>query len=528
MTHDARRLRLLWLTLACATLAGGLTACGGGGGGGGGTPPPPPPPPASESPYLLAEFVAADSNNQSVRVWDPAHPTVAVQNVKLTMSNGIVWTSSHLQFSDATQYDAATRTVTTLGHAKVFYDNDGKLYSIDLRGGQSHAPVLLSSAVDVFLPRKVITMDAAGDDAWVDVQGGANDWAIRTGMSSTTAPVLVLRIEAPLRDAATGLPQYLFASVATQVGTALGPTTFEVVDPSFTPVANATVAAMGSGDAWVGADPAQAGTGYLMVANHLRTLRWSSGTVSVDSGAGYDLGTTFLSISTTSDANALYVANGAVVLAVSNGSVRSVGGFSNPFVTMVDAGDYIAGYEIANSTALETTYQLETLRKSDGRLTAIESPTASLRLLGASSQGLVIAGSTEQPQAFVVASGDNSVRTAVGTQAAGIVVSASAPLDHAAAPVGLLSCVAGTTGYCVAGALTQFDFAGGSTNLGTLSASAPMVDGVAVAGLPSVVAGQTYLASPGGFGKGQTDVRDAWQFTPASAGSLARVTTNLP
>ena len=72
MLPDARRLRLPWLTLACATLA----ACGGGGGGA--TPStPPPPPPASESAYLLAEFVAADVNDQYVRVWDPANPAVA-------------------------------------------------------------------------------------------------------------------------------------------------------------------------------------------------------------------------------------------------------------------------------------------------------------------------------------------------------------------------------------------------------------------------------------------------------------------
>jgi hypothetical protein len=33
-------------------------------------------------------------------------------------------------------------------------------------------------------------------------------------------------------------------------------------------------------------------------------------------------------------------------------------------------------------------------------------------------------------------------------------------------------------------------------------------------GLPGVVAGQAALASPGGFGTGQTDVRDAWQLNP--------------
>jgi len=189
MTRIERRLRLLWLNLACATLAAGLAGCGGGGGGASTPPPPPPAPAPSESAYLLAEFVAGDTNNQAVRVWDPAQPSVAVQNVKLVMSNGIAWTSSHLVFSDARTYDATTRTFTTQGHAKVFYDNDGKLYSIDLRGGQSHAPVQLSSAVDVFLPVSAMPMNAAGDDAWVDAQGGTHDWAIRSTMDASTAPV---------------------------------------------------------------------------------------------------------------------------------------------------------------------------------------------------------------------------------------------------------------------------------------------------------------------------------------------------
>ena len=48
-----------------------------------------------------------------MRVWDPAQPGVAVQTVKLVMSNGILWAGSHLLFSDATRYDPSTRTVTT-------------------------------------------------------------------------------------------------------------------------------------------------------------------------------------------------------------------------------------------------------------------------------------------------------------------------------------------------------------------------------------------------------------------------------
>ena len=248
MTGIERRLRLLRLTFACATLAAGLAGCGGGGGST--PPPPPPPPPAAESAYLLAEFVAADSNNQYVRVWDPANPSLAVQNVKLTMSNGIAWTSSHLVFSDARSYDAGTRSFTTQGHAKVFYDNDGRLYSIDLRGGRSHAPVQLSSAADVFMPVSATPMDAAGDDAWVDAQGGSHDWAIRSTMSAATAPVPVLQVLAPLRDATTGEPQAFFASLGAHVNGHVTATTFQVFDASFAPVAVPAVAAMVASDAY--------------------------------------------------------------------------------------------------------------------------------------------------------------------------------------------------------------------------------------------------------------------------------------
>jgi len=530
MIQDARRLRLLWLTFACATFA----ACGGGGGGAGGStpPPPPPPPPASESAYLLAEFVAGDSNNQYVRVWDPARPAVAVQNIRLVMSNGIIWTSSHLVFSDATRYDASSRKVTTLGHAKVFFDNDGKLYGIDLRGGQSHAPVRLSNAVDVFQPRSAIAMNAAGDDAWIDAQGGTNDWAVRTSMSASTAPVLVNRILAPLRDAATGLPQYLFASVAQQVGTALGPVTFEVVDPSFTVVPDATVSTMASGDMWLAPDPAQAGTGYVVIANELRKMHWSAGGVTVDAGGLYSFAYgTVLGLSTAADDQSLYVSDGGGgVVAVTNGAVRTVGTLSGLAQTIHDAGDYIAAVERSGSTATQTSYQLETLRKSDGLLTLVEPSSSTLELMGASSQGLVIAGSAAQPQAFVLASGDNATRTTVGTQPVGVVVSASAPLDRPAAPVALLSCVSGAAvGACAPGALMQLDFGGNAlAALGPLAASAPRVRGDAVAGLTTSLAGQTLLSSPAGFGKNQTDKRDAWQFTPSTAGSVTRVTTNVP
>jgi hypothetical protein len=527
MIRIETRLRLLWLALACVTLAT-LSGCGGGGGGSP-APTPPPPPAPSESAWLLAEFVAGDVNNQYVRVWDPAHPAVAIQSVHLVQSNGIAWTSSHLVFSDARTYDATTHTMTTQGHAKVFFDNDGKLYSIDLRGGQSHAPVLLSSAVDVFLPVSATPMNAAGDDAWVDVQGGSHHWAIRTSMAATAAPVSVWRIIAPLRDAATGLPRFFFASLGAQSGIHVTPTSYQVFDATFTPVAVPEVAAMATTDGWVGVDPGQAGLGYVRIASHLRQLHWSAGAVSVDATSLY----TFVNgnaMQSTVDAQALYFTDGGALSSVANGSVQSRGSFTATPSALIDAGGYIAASEITAASATVTYSQVETVRKSDGHATLVEAETGDLTLLGSTDLGLVIGGTTEAVTAVSLVSGDASTRSTLGMglQYVGAVRSASARLDQQAAPVSVLLCVAASIdGFCAPGDLTQLSLTGTSTALGNVAATSWM-RGDAIVGLAASLSGQDYLGSPAGFGDGETDHRDAWQFVPASAGSVTRITSSLP
>jgi hypothetical protein len=178
---------------------------------------------------------------------------------------------------------------------------------------------------------------------------------------------------------------------------------------------------------------------------------------------------------------------------------------------------------------LQTFSQLETVRKSDGHLTLIEDAAPELQLLGATTQALVVVGTLEHGQAFVLASGDNGTRSTLGSQAVGVVRSATAQVDQQSAPMGLLSCVAGSgAGFCATGPVTELDLAGGSTTLGTLAATAAWLRGDATAGLAAVLSGQTFLPSPAGFGRNQTDARDAWQFTPAGANTFVRITSNLP
>ena len=526
MVRTERRARLPWQALACATLAFSSSGCGGGGGGsappdnGGGTP--------TESAYLLAEFVAADANNQAVRVWDPARPTVAIQNVKLVQGNGIVWTSSHLVFSDATRYDAATRTATTLGHAKVFYDNDGKLYSIDLRGGQSHAPVQLSSAVDVFLPAAAVPMNAAGDDAWVDAQGGSHHWAIRTSMSATAAPVSIQQIVAPLRDPATGLPQLFFASLGSHTGSHAIATTYEIADTSFTRLSEASVNGMVATDGWLGVDPAQPGLAYVRIGGQARELRWSGTTAAVDATSRYQFAG--FAGPTVADAQALYFCDDNVLHALANGVEMPIGTFSAQPATLVDAGNYVAALESTGVVSTVVDYQLETIAKANGAVTLVEPASSTLQLLGASGDTLILAGTPEQGAAFVLAhDGGTGARVTAGSQYVGVVRAASAHVDQPAAPIATLWCAAGgASGQCGAGALTQQDMAGTSTPLGTFATAGASVRGDAIAGLASAIGVQTFLTAPGGFGDGETDARDAWQFVPAAGGSLARATSNLP
>ncbi len=528
MVRCVGRSRHPWEALASACVALALVACGGGGstptGGGdtGGTGA------GAESAYLLAEFVAGDTNNQYVRVWDPAHPDVAIQNVRLVESNGIVWTASHLVFSDATQMDAATHTVRTLGHAKVFYDNDGRVYSIDLRGGRAHAPVQLSSAVDVQNMVGAFPLGADGADAWVDATGGAHDWAVRTSMAATDAPVSVLRISAAMRDATTGAPQFLFASLGGQSGTHVDPKTFEVVDTNFQPLVVPAVAAMVGGDGWLGADPAQPGLAYLKIGGQVRALRWSGAAVSVDAGSVHDYAFGDLSPAAVADASALYFLDGTTLLGLADAAVQVVGTYSTVPQSLVDLGDHVAAVEALPQGA-DCCRQIETLDKVLGTRALVASGAAGLDAIGASDRLLVLVGTVEGGSSAVLVNADNTVHATVPGQFIGLVRSATARLDQPAASLASLSCTAdAASGLCGTGPLVQLDIATlAATPIGSLAVGPVYVYGDLVAGLPGSLPGQTFAKVTTGFGNNETDNRDAWQFTPGVPGSLQRVTTNL-
>jgi hypothetical protein len=177
---------------------------------------------------------------------------------------------------------------------------------------------------------------------------------------------------------------------------------------------------------------------------------------------------------------------------------------------------------------LSATVQVEAVGKASGVRALIEPAQVDLKLLAAGDAGVLVSHTADLHEAFVLESGDGRSRTAIGSQRVGIVRAASGRPDQPAAPVGLVSCPAGAPGYCAAGALTQFTLAGSGTTLGANAAASAVLSTEAISGLVSPLAGQTVLSSPAGFGDGETDTRDAWQFTAGGASSLTRVTNNLP
>jgi len=531
----ARGLRRLPASLSATLPAAALVALVACGGGGASTTSPPPGggDPAPESAYLLAEFVARDANNQFVHVWDPARPGVAVQDVRIVESNGIAWSASRLAWADATRFDAATRTVTTLGHAKVFFDNDGKVWSIDLRGGRSHVPVQVSSVLDANGIAGAVALDEAGDDAWIDVAGVAHHWAVRATMSATEAAQSMMAFT-PMRDGGTGLPQYLFVRFGGESGTAVQPTTFGVRDLAFRPVPEPTVDAMGGYDRWLAADPARPGLAYLRAGGQLRALRWNTGGAAVDAAGLHDFTVpAFSPVPATADADAVYVADGAVLLRVADGAASAIGAFNLAPAELGDAGGHVVGTEPVPTSASCCT-RWEALSKAEGTVALVTTGDSTVHLVAAGDAGLLFTGAATAGQdsgaGYLLLDAAGAALRGSGGLAVGLVRAATARLDQPASVVGMLACTPdAVAALCSAGTLSEIDVATGATvGLGPVGAGGQALHGDLVVGLPGVLAGQTTLASPGGFGEDETDVRDAWQLATLGAGSLVRVTRYLP
>lgn len=185
----AGALALLWVALS-------LPGCGGGGGDDGTTTTTTPPPPLAPATGYYLWNVA--SSNWGLWHWlavvDPARPGMPKHSLLMTTANG---TPATPRTVSATKYDSASRRVTSLGTSRLFFLQQGKVYTLDLALNRNAAPQRLSGLGDACAIWATYALDPSGDDAWAEVETAGADGrcdryndntyvAVRTGMNANS------------------------------------------------------------------------------------------------------------------------------------------------------------------------------------------------------------------------------------------------------------------------------------------------------------------------------------------------------
>lgn len=196
VTRAARALALLWATWL-------LAGCGGGGDDS--EPAASSPSTASSNGYYLWNVASSNWGQWHwLAVVDPAQPSAPRHSLLMTTADG---TPAWPRGVSGTRLDPANRRITMLGTSRLFYLQQGKVHTLDLAMSHQAAPVRLSSITNGCWLWNTYSMDAAGEDVWVEVEtAGAdgrcdryfdNDFvAVRTTMTATS-PALPLPAGTP-------------------------------------------------------------------------------------------------------------------------------------------------------------------------------------------------------------------------------------------------------------------------------------------------------------------------------------------
>ena len=262
----------------------------------------------------------------------------------------------------------------------------------------------------------------------------------------------------------------------------------------------------------------------------MRALRWSAGAIGVDSGGLYALGSPGLAVYSVPDGDVLWINDGVDLLSASNSVVAQDGFVLQPAERAVRRRHLGRGLGGRRRPPRSPRRSRRFARPMACRRWSSR-PRPGCNCCGSTSSRIAIVGAAGAGEAFLLASGDNTVRQAAGSQFVGFVRSATHALDQPGVPTGLLSCTAASTaGSCASGPLVRLDIAAPatSTTLGTLAAASASMRADLTAGLTTSIAGQTFLPGPGGLAIGRGRPQRCVATGAGRRGSLARVTTNLP
>lgn len=489
---------------------------------------------STESAFWQTAVVGSATGGWTWLMVDPADP--AGRRVGMTLATSA--SPSAISVLTAQRHDASARTVTTLGSSQAFVVDGGKLWRADLRGGQSHQPVTVSTLTDACSVEQVLPLNAAGDDAWLVVY-------VKAGQSSCSTPMLVrsswgssrsaqalgsTRLLSALQDA-QGQAVAVLAAVPQGSGEALG-----VYDTALQTLT--TLSPVGSSGTrakayFVAQDGARSGSGYVSVNAELRKLDWST--------AGVSLGDTVLyRFSSSAEPVALphptglYLADGTAVL-----NVLAAGGSSQ--LTSLGTGETMRQISqtsshlvLASNMDYVSTY-VRTVPLTGGSTTVLAqgAMTEIVDLLGVSGDWVVsqrLGGSLGNIR-YVRSLADGSQSSELtllsprvagsGDTGAGRIMAATATLGQAPALQAVLTCTPKSSGSGVpcSGPLTQVDVPTlATTALGDLGRGDGYVSSESLQGLPGLanLRDQSYAA------------RDVVLFQPGVAGSLKRLSNNLP
>jgi hypothetical protein len=435
-------------------------------------------------------------------------------------------------------FDAASKTATLHGNPLMFYVKDGKVYKVGLRKSDSPSATQVSSlasACDVVLAHQ---LTADGLNAWLNVKeaGADGDCATvvdnrtiyaRSSMDATTAAISLptgVSLLDSLEDAASG------ESVGFLMLEAGAPSKLAFYDTNLARVGD--VAGGGSISAIVPvSDEPTAQSALYRVDGTLRRLTWTASGATL-SGSLYAF-TDRESGAAAADDSTTYFADGPKLLKVAPGgtpeNVATVSASSILTLTMSD--DYVM-LTVMDPASPSNPIRLASVAKSDGTAVDLPGSTVDSRpswIVAVRGDKVLytqpLASGLSQLRA-VDADAKNDALVADNIEAAHSWMGRTIKLaSESVAAEGAVFCepAAGET-TCAHGTLKQYDIGSGAfATLGSFSSSASEFSWsptFLLNGLPAAIAAKGKVAA--------VDDVDMYIVTPGTAGSLTRITKNLP
>ena len=493
---------------------------------------PPAPPPAAPT-FFDTATASADGVAQAGYVFD----VDATPALKLSIADlgaiGQFWPSQ------ARSVDPAAGTLTDLGAGQGTYVRAGKVYSVNLRKGGAPAEVQVSALSTACVLTDQFEVAADGSDTWfrVDEAGPDGDCAteadnraamVRTTGTATTAPVFLpsgTQMLQRLPNADMSLRWILANDTATE------PPKLVLYGTDMTRAGDVAGGASAAQVTAVSGYDTPQPVAYLQAGTELKRLTWDAAGAAL-SASLYTFASSAYAGLGVSDAAATYFKDGTTLLRIVGSAAPSVVTAALPAGTRVD---------ILRQTPTHLVFDTRPSGVFAGALMSVAKAGGALHTLTPSVVASQWGIYGEQAVFFVSrlsnnvgdwhrsnvdGSADTTIKT--GVQRVGLLNEPTRPMgDLFGSLAGLFYCaVASGAVDCNAGSLVQYDLATDThTALGNVAASSGATRVRATGNVLKGHGGKVRVAATDAGGVARQDV---YLFKPSTAGSLVRLTTNLP